>query len=528
MSAVQGTLSLNRLLPEPLLSSLPSALAGAALSGMTLDSRQVGAGDLFVALEGARVDGRQFISDALAQGAVAALVASARELPELTQDQRERVIEVPELASQLSELAGRFYGDPSRELELLGITGTNGKTTCALLAAQIYAQLQAGEHRAGQAGVIGTLGYGLLQSDGSMAEQMAELTHTGLTTPDAISLQRALRQLSAQSAQYLAMEVSSHSLVQGRLRAVRVPVALFTNLSQDHQDYHSSMAEYGAAKAQLLRQRGLHTAVLNRDDAWAVGLHAHLPEGVKGLTFSVEQSDADVYLTECVEQRSGVSALLQSPWGQGELHSALLGRFNLSNLLGVITACCAQGFALGQVLAAVPALVAAPGRMEAVVVDDQYQDIQLVVDYAHTPDALENTLQALQAHNTGRLWCVFGCGGDRDKDKRPMMGRIAERYSDYVIVTNDNPRTEDPAQITADILKGMDNDHQCLVIADRAHAIDLAVQQARAGDTVLISGKGHEDYQIFAERTVDFSDRDQSAHSLRRRLSKTTNTGVAS
>ncbi len=480
------------------------------IQGLTLDSRQVQPGDAFVALKGASADGRTYIEEAIARGAVAVLVdvdapASAQSVP---------VVALPDLAAQLSKLADRLYHSPSEAIKVFGVTGTNGKTTCSLLMAQLAAV------HWGPAGVIGTLGYGLLEAEGSIAEQMAALVHTGLTTPDALSVQKTLRNLVDQGAQTVAMEVSSHSLVQGRAAAVRMTAALFTNLSHDHLDFHGDLVSYGAAKARLLDQPGLQVAVINQDDAWAASLVNEIPEGVQAVTYALDNQKADVYVTDRVEQRAGISALITTPWGQGELHSPLLGDFNLSNLLGVIATLCASGMALDDILSAVPTLVSAPGRMEPVVLDEQRQDVQVVVDYAHTPDALENTLKALSHHNTGRLWCVFGCGGDRDRAKRPKMGRLAEQYSDYVVVTNDNSRSEDPAQIAADILRGMDNDHQCLVIAERAQAIDLAIQQARAGDTVLVAGKGHEDYQIFARETLSFSDREQVRTSLQRRLDK--------
>jgi len=518
MSMATPKTTLAELLPDLALGDV----AERQVAGMTLDSRTLVQGELFVALKGALVDGRDYIDEALEKGAEAVLVEATEADTAVALQAGRPVVAVPQLAANLSAIAGRCYRHPSERFALVGITGTNGKTTCALLLAQLCAGLSS------RAGVIGTLGYGLLESDQNMTAQLEALTHTGLTTPDAISVQRVLRQLADADAGLVAMEVSSHSLVQHRVKALSMTTALFTNLTQDHLDYHETMQDYGAAKATLLRQPGLRHAIVNRDDDWATSLLLSLPEGVKGLSYSLDNTDADVHLTERFEQRSGVSALLHSPWGRGELHSPLLGAFNLSNLLGVITAACVNGFALEDILSAVPYLVPAPGRMESVTLDEQRQDLQLVVDYAHTPDALETTLNALSAHNTGRLWCVFGCGGDRDRSKRPVMGRIAERLCDFVIVTNDNPRKEDPAQITADILKGMDNDHQCLVIADRAQAIDLAVQQARAGDTVLVAGKGHEDYQIFADQTVSFSDREQLLHSMGRRLNKTRDKGVAS
>lgn len=508
--SVQSAMTLAQLLPERDLAD-----AGAIrIRELTLDSRSVEAGDVFVALVGSQVDGRDYISDALARGANAVLVEADAYWQTVSQIDQIPVVAVENLAGRLSAIAGQFYSEPSRKTHLVGVTGTNGKTTCSLLLAQMSALLQ------GRAGVMGTLGYGLLDSSAPLEPQLAAMVSTGLTTPDAISVQRNLAQLVAGGAVSVAMEVSSHSLVQGRVAALHFATAIFTNLTHDHLDYHGDLEGYARAKERLRDQPGLSQAIVNWDDPWARGLLATLPADVAGFSYSVSDTAADIHLTQRVDQRSGVSALLVSPWGEGEVHTGLLGGFNLGNLLAVIASACSQGMPLAEVLKVVPDLQAAPGRMQPVVIDEQAQDIQVIVDYAHTPDALGNTLAALQTHNTGRLWCVFGCGGDRDKSKRPAMGRLAEQHSDCVIVTNDNPRAEDPAQIAADIVGGMDNPNSCLVIADRSQAIDLAVQQARAGDTVVIAGKGHEDYQIFADRTLSFSDLEQARIALRRRLDK--------
>lgn len=503
-------MELSQLLPNH-----PMTETGAVrVCGLSLDSRSLQPGEAFVALAGAQYDGRDYIPQALESGASAVLVEPSSQWPQDTTVNQVPVLAVADLPARLSAIAGRFYGEPSAQVPLVGITGTNGKTSCALLLAQLSALLQ------GRAGVLGTLGYALLDGGAPMDVQINNLARTGLTTPDPISVQRILADLVAGGARSLTMEVSSHSLVQNRVAGLNFAQAIFTNLTHDHLDYHGDMASYAAAKEQLLNMPGLECAIVNKDDAWAAGLLTRLPAGVQGLSYSVTDPSADIYLSDRVDQRSGVSALLSSPWGEGELHTSLLGHFNLGNLLAVITAACQQGLPLADVLNFVPHLQAAPGRMQPVVVDHENQDIQVIVDYAHTPDALKNTLEALQSHNTGRLWCVFGCGGDRDKAKRPAMGKLAEQYSDYVIVTNDNPRTEDPAQIAADIVRGMDNSNHCLIIADRANAIDLAVQQARSGDTLLIAGKGHEDYQIFAHETVDFSDLLEVRKSLERRIEK--------
>ncbi|MDQ2075082.1 UDP-N-acetylmuramoyl-L-alanyl-D-glutamate--2,6-diaminopimelate ligase [Marinimicrobium sp. ABcell2] len=509
MALITSQLTLGQLLPDHDL----AAASATVVTGLSLDSRALKAGEIFVALSGAQHDGRDFIEDAVAKGASGVLV----EAGERWQDPvftPVPIIPIAHLGSELSAIAGRCYGDPSHKVWLVGITGTNGKTTCSVLLAQLTSLLRE------RAAVVGTLGYGVLESDAPLGARLDALTSTGLTTPDAIGVQRILADLVARGAACVSMEVSSHSLVQGRVAALQFDAAIFTNLTHDHLDYHGDMESYGRAKQRLLTMPGLRHAIVNLDDPWAAGLLTQLPSGVSGLSYSVANTDADIHLAERVDQRSGVSALVVTPWGQGEVHTRLLGRFNMGNLLAAIAAACCEGHSLEDVLNAVPHLQAAPGRMQPVIVDDDQQDIQVIVDYAHTPDALKNSLQALKDHLTGRLWCVFGCGGDRDKAKRPAMGALAERYSDFTIVTNDNPRTEDPAQIASDIVRGMDNPSNCLVIADRAQAIDLAVQQARAGDTVLIAGKGHEDYQLFADKTLPFSDVEHVAQSLQRRLDK--------
>lgn len=485
------------------------------VSGLSLDTRHLRKGDLFIALSGGKFDGRNFIASAIESGAVAVLVEADKAWQGVDWLDDVPVVAVENLAQRVSAIAGYFYGDPSAHFRLIGITGTNGKTTCSLLLGQVCALLQT------RAAVVGTIGYGLLDAEAlaPLSQQLGALHTTGLTTPDPIALQNILAQLRLQQAKTLAIEVSSHSLQQHRVAALHFDTAIFTNLTQDHLDYHGDLASYGRAKQQLLMMSGLRFAIMNADDTWAQSLVDKTPVGVKAITYSV-RNVTDVYATNIVLDSAGASAQIVTPWGEGELRSPLLGEFNLGNLLAVIAAVCVDGIPLADVLAVVPQLHPAPGRMQAIVLEQSEQDISVIVDYAHTPDALDNTLNAIRQHNPGRVWTVFGCGGDRDKTKRPLMGRIAERLSDYVIVTNDNPRTEDPALIAADILRGMHNAHGCLVIAERAQAIDLAVQQAKAGDVVLIAGKGHEDYQIFAAQTLPFSDVKQARLSLQRRIAR--------
>jgi UDP-N-acetylmuramoyl-L-alanyl-D-glutamate--2,6-diaminopimelate ligase len=494
--------------------------ASIVVNGINLDSRAIQSNNVFIALVGTQVDGRQFIAKAIELGAAAILVEADKQWQGIDWIGVVPVIAVEQLAQQVSVIAGRFYSHPSEFCRLIGVTGTNGKTTCTLLIAQFAALLA--KQIKNTAGVVGTLGFGVLDSNSlaPLAQQISAVQSTGLTTPDPISLQKILAELVAQKAATIAIEVSSHSLVLGRVAALQFDTAVFTNLTQDHLDFHGDLASYGKAKARLLNQQGLKYAIINADDAWAKNLLQKIPLGVKAISFSIGDMSADIYLTELQLTVSGASAQLHSPWGAAKLISPFIGKFNLSNLLAVIATMCVGGAELKTVINLIPQLQAAPGRMQSVALDDNHQDIQVIVDYAHTPDALDNSLGAIREHTQSRVWTVFGCGGDRDKTKRPLMGRIAEKHSDYVIITNDNPRSEEPSAIAADIIRGLHNANGCLVIADRAQAIDFAIQQAKSGDLVLLAGKGHEEHQVFAEQTVFFSDVKQARLALQRRIAK--------
>jgi UDP-N-acetylmuramoyl-L-alanyl-D-glutamate--2,6-diaminopimelate ligase len=507
-----ATCALQHLLPELDLGTASEL----KIEGLSLDSRKIAKGDIFFALVGEKMDGRQFVSSAVQAGAIAVLVEADKKWKGISWQGDVPIIAIEKLFERVSEIAGRFYQDPSRHCRLIGITGTNGKTTCALLIAQLSALLLK------RAGFVGTLGFGLLDSTSTtpVAQQITAIQSTGLTTPDAINLQKILAQLVDQKAEIVALEVSSHSLVLGRVTALQFETAIFTNLTQDHLDFHGDLARYGKAKELLLRVPKLRHAIVNRDDKWASNLLLKLPDGITAFSYSVRDTNADVYLTDLSLTATGACATLHSPWGTAELVTSFIGTFNLSNVLAVVTGLCTNGFSLAELMPLIPKLLAAPGRMQSVTLDASNQDITVIVDYAHTPDALENSLKAVREHSSAALWTVFGCGGDRDKTKRPLMGRIAELNSDYLIITNDNPRTEDPAAIAADIIRGLHNPNGCLVIADRSKAIDFAVQEAKAGDVILIAGKGHEDYQIFAEQTLSFSDFRQARIALQRRLAK--------
>ena len=496
-----------KLLPEGV--RLSGGSAKILVEGITLDSRDVQVGDLFLAFPGENHDGRDFIAQALEAGAVSVLVEAEGFTAQSGDDTR--IIPVLGLAHQASVIAGRFYDLPSDSMAITGITGTNAKTTCTHLLAQLFALL--GE----KVGVVGTLGAGMSGFESEQADLCA-LTETGMTTPDAVRCQQLLAELRDEGARYVAMEVSSHSLVQGRVPGVNFDTAVFTNLSRDHLDYHSDMARYLDAKASLFRLPGLKPAVINVNDPAGRELLASLPSKVEcyrfGLAGRNKPFDAEVIADNCHFSRTGMTADILSPWGKGKLSSTLLGEFNLSNLLAVITSACAQGQDFKQVLSLVPQLSAVAGRMQSV---GSESGPQVVVDYAHTPDALLQVLEVLRAQGIGKLWCVFGCGGDRDRGKRRQMGEVASSRADRTIVTSDNPRSESPEAIIKDILQGIPD--AALVEPDRRAAICEAIIRADSSDTVLIAGKGHERNQEIAGVYWPFDDVVEATLALNKRLS---------
>jgi UDP-N-acetylmuramoyl-L-alanyl-D-glutamate--2,6-diaminopimelate ligase len=464
------------------------------IHGLQLDSRKVQRGDLFLAVPGEVHDGRQFIEQAVANGA-AAVVAEAP-VAGFVDELPVPLVEVPELRFDVGPLAARFYRHPSRDLHMVGVTGTNGKTTTTRLIAQLGRSL-------GQScGVIGTLGAAL---DDAVSGSVN-------TTPDAVSLQRQLAQWRDQGVSTVSIEVSSHALVQGRVRGVEFETAIYTNISHDHLDYHGSMDAYVRAKLQLFSSAGLRHAVVNLDDGYANQVLAAVPEGVKVLTYSTSRADADIRVENILYSATGVEGELHTPWGSGRFSSPLPGEFNLANLAAAVTAAVLAGEDLLAVLAAVSGLRPVPGRMQLI---PNELDLQVIVDYAHTPDALEQVLSALKNHVDGDLVTVFGCGGERDRTKRQVMGRVACRFSDRVVVTSDNPRDEDPATILADIASGCSGNYK--LVADRAQAISMAIGDAGPGDCVVIAGKGHEDYQIIEGERHHFSDEEQASNALLRR-----------
>ncbi len=465
--------------------------------GLALDSNKVKPGDVFFACVGEKNDGRTFIDHAIANGAVAVIGEALRGKPklmvrEISANQQVPIFALENLPQFIGKIAARFYDYPSRKLDVIGVTGTNGKTSCCHFIAQALEQFQ--RHCA----VIGTIGNGFLE----------DLSRAALTTPDAISLQRLLAQLEAQKAKAVAMEISSHALDQGRVNGIDLQIAMFTNLSRDHLDYHHDMASYAQAKRRIFNLPFQH-AVINADDDCGVQWLQELRG--KHQVFGYSLTGANIPGVSMVSasgiklDSSGMVMGVHTPWGAGLLRSSLLGKFNLSNLLAVLTSLCIMGIPLHEALQGLAQVNTIAGRMEAF--GGQAGPL-IVVDYAHTPHALGQALLALREHCQKQLWCVFGCGGDRDRGKRVLMGQVAEHCADRLILTDDNPRNEAPEQIICDIANGLYRSAKATVIHNRADAIKYAISHASAGDVILVAGKGHEDYQLIGDERRHFSDRE--------------------
>ena len=474
----------------------------ARVAEVTLDSREVRQGSLFLALAGGRDHGLKFAADAAARGAGAVLWEPTSSAAPPALPAGVFSAPVPGLRFLAGRIADRFFGRPSANLRVVGITGTNGKTTCAYLLAQCLEKLGAA------AAYIGTIGFG----------RPAALSPPTHTTPDAVSVHRILSQLLRSGVGEVAMEVSSHALDQGRVAGVHFHTAGFTNLTRDHLDYHGDMANYGAAKAKLLLLPDLEHLVLNVGDAFGREF-AHRYTGRAALTAvwvgagqSGWAAQRSVYAAAVHAKPQGISLELDGSFGRSAVDTRLMGRFNAENSVIVIACLLSLKFGLREAAEALSQCVPAPGRMEVVNAGARGQPTT-VVDYAHTPDALEKALAAAREHCAGALWCVFGCGGDRDPGKRPLMGTIADELADEIIVTDDNPRSENPQAITQAILGGIKT-HAARVINDRSAAIAAAIAEAQPQDLVLIAGKGHEDYQIYGESRLSFSDRREALRHL--------------
>jgi UDP-N-acetylmuramoyl-L-alanyl-D-glutamate--2,6-diaminopimelate ligase len=456
--------------------------AATLVSGVAIDSRQVRPGDLFVAMRGAQHDGHDYIAAAVGAGAVAVLAEAPVAQPGVT------LLRSSDTRRAAAQIAARFFDHPSRALGCIGVTGTNGKTSVAQFTAALLS------HSGHPAGYGGTLGWGF-GSHRCGAE---------LTTEDAVTVQRRLAALVAAGAQWVAMEVSSHALAQGRVDEVAYRIAVFTNLSRDHLDYHETVEAYAAAKRRLFEFTTLRAGVVNWDDPQGRAIYAQRRAGLELLRFGT-QAGADVSWSELQFDDTGIAGVLHSPWGRRPFRIALIGEFSLFNFAAAAAAACLAGAKFDAVVDAGANLTAPHGRMQFV---RRSGRPLVVIDYAHTPDALTKVLQSLRRHCAGRLICVFGCGGDRDRGKRPLMAQAVEADADAAWVTSDNPRSEDPAAIAAQIVAGFGRRIPVAVELDRATAIAEAIAAASVRDLVLVAGKGHEDYQDIAGERRPFRDID--------------------
>lgn len=471
----------------------------ATIHGLCCDTRKIRQGDLFCAYPGDAVDGRDYLLQAIEQGATA-IFYEKEALTTLQQNYLNQskvpTVAIQQLKNQLGQLASFFYDNPSKSMNIVATTGTNGKTTCSYL---IATALSLYHHKAA---MIGTIGVGF----------PPQLETNALTTPDAIQLHAWLAALKQQGAKTVALEASSHGLQQGRLNECDVDIAIFTNLTQDHLDYHGDMQHYAAAKRLLFTLPNLKTAILNADDHFGQQLWQTLPDSLKKYRYSAHpealkdfNAKHDIVAREMNIVSAGILAQIDSPWGSGELLCPLWGEFNISNMLAVIACLSLLQIPFESILMILSQVPSVPGRLERF--GGGAQPL-VIVDFAHTPDALEKVLYCLKQYTKGRLICVFGCGGDRDSSKRAQMGRVVAKHSDFFIVTNDNPRSESPQRIADQILSGIGRHQSYEVELDRQKAITKAIQSATAEDIVLIAGKGHEQYQIIGDKKMHFSDQE--------------------
>lgn len=472
-----------------LLTSITCLEIAKEIIGLTTDSRSVLPGFLFFAYPGEQQDGRDYIADAIERGAIAVLYED-QDAARFSFPDRIPVIPISGLCAKAGKIAANFYDNPSSNMTVIGFTGTNGKTTCSQVLADTLIKNQI------PCGVIGTLGAGF--------PNQLELGIN--TTPNPVVLQKQLFDLHVKGAEVIAMEVSSHALDQGRISGVDFDIAVFTNLTRDHLDYHGCIESYKNAKRLLFTEAGIKKAVINADDDFGKQLLRELNGKVPVIGYSTGTKNFGVPIVRAVNIKlsdKGFTADIETPIGTGTLKSHLLGRFNISNLLAVLAVLQLMDIPLDTALTSLAKPCVVPGRMQMF---GGGKKPLVVVDFAHTPDALENVLMIMRDHCKGKLCCVFGCGGDRDRGKRALMGQIAERYSDQIIITDDNPRHEDSQLIADDICKGFLCPWAVEIEHDRGSAIAHAVDCAESGDVVLIAGKGHETYQIVGDKKLHFSD----------------------
>ena len=467
------------------------------VSTLTLDSRHVQANGLFLAVKGRQLDGRQYIADAISRGAAAILVDADTDSDSISLHQGKPFIPIFKLQDKIGHVAATFYNHPAKKLHMIGVTGTSGKTSCTHFIAQALQSLNI------PCGIIGTLGSGFYGAMGSGQ----------LTTPDAVTLQSILHQLVNQGAKAIAMEVSSHSIDQSRIAGIDFALGIFTNLSQDHLDYHGDMQSYAAVKRRFLAELPTQQLIINADDAYGRQWISELASQKSIIAYSLSKQAslpshvASIYVDHAEVTLKGVSAHVYSPWGEATVSLPLIGRFNLSNALATLAVLGLSGISFSDSLKQLAQLQAVPGCMQTLGGHDQPL---VIIDYAHKPDALEKVLKTLRQLTDGKLYCVFGCGGERDRSKRPLMACIAETWADQVIVTNDNPRHEKPEDIAAEIMRGFSHPERVLVELDRSKAIEIGIQWAKAKDCVLIAGKGAEQYQQIGDEKLPFDDAEKA------------------
>lgn len=493
---------------------LPAEVLSLQINELVSDSRQISQGDVFLAVKTPYGNGAAYINQAMRQGAACCLADNEllKDSSSLDSARHQYIIPVVNLSAQVASLANDYYAAPSRRINVIGVTGTNGKSSCVHFLAQM------GEQIWGKPGaLIGTLGWGVMPV-------LETATHT---TPDTVMLQRQLHHLAESGASLAAIEVSSHALSQQRTAGTCFAVTAFTNLSQDHLDYHSSMKSYAAAKKCLFTEHQTGCAVISIDDeygmAMAMQLRNELSAGIPVLTTSAINKEADICvqadLDQCSDHMRGLVVNITTPWGTHTAATQLLGGFNAANLATCVACLGALDVPFETMMQAIEQLQPVPGRMQCVTgsVPDNTRQPLVIVDYAHTPDALQNALNSSRQHTHGKLWCVFGCGGDRDRGKRPQMGGIAEQLADQIIITSDNPRHEQPNAIIQDVCQGLRQPAQAQLEADRAQAIRKAIIDADPNDCILIAGKGHEQTQQIGDKQLPFNDVEIATKALEQR-----------
>tara|TARA_B100001540_G_scaffold295651_1_gene296656 strand:- start:387 stop:1880 length:1494 start_codon:yes stop_codon:yes gene_type:complete len=462
------------------------------------DSRYVNKGTVFFAIKGLSSDGCDFIESAINSGACAVVYEPPYDLSNI--ETSIPIIAVDDLKLEIANIVSRHYESSINEMSIIGVTGTNGKTTVSWLIHQGFKKIGY------KSGYIGTLGYGL-----------ENLNLNELTTPSCMKLHKILSEFQNSGVEYVVMEISSHAIDQKRIEGINFNTVIFTNLSRDHIDYHGNMENYGETKAKLFLERQSKIKIININDSFGRSLIERVDEEVISTSIEPINIDKDKFIsvTKYETNGSGFDIDLKSSWGTFITHVPLLGTFNIENVIQTIALFLSHGFSMSKIQTIIEGMKAPSGRMESVDMDNNHLLPKVLVDFSHTPDALKLSLQSIRDHYDGKIWCVFGCGGDRDRGKRKMMGNIAERYADYVIVTSDNPRNENPEKIISDILEGISSKVETIV--SREEAINFAIMKANKNEIILIAGKGHESYQKIGEETLEFSDHKISKKSLIRR-----------